>query len=354
MMASRRSAAGMCRSRACATAMPGHPGGPLRVGGVDRHPVRAGLLERERHRDQPAVELGHRHLHGRVHRGERGAGRRPGRPGRGQAQRLQHRDVQGGQRGHVPGVVITARGRVRGHRPARREHGDDDRVHPLEQVVELRAARRAASRRTRAPRWPRTPRPRRPACRRTRCSRRPRASGRTRCRRWGGRAGAAARHAGRGARPYSGSTSGGSKPSPVSRIVSDRNRASWARLPRAAFAQVGQGLGGHPGGHRGQRHQLRVRGRLAAEHHRGQAAGQHGVQALGPAAAAAEQAHHHAERAVQQRGQVRRRGTGRVGQPPVSAALFPGAGPGGQQVGVRSREQHDARRGHHQAEPSSG
>ena len=207
----------------------GHPGGPLRVGGVDRHPVRAGLLERERHRDQAAVELGHRHLHGRVHRGERGGGRRPGRPGRGQAQGLEHRDVQGGQRGHVPGVVITARGRVRGHRPARREHGDDDRVHPLEQVVELRGrgAQRAAEHGHRAG----------PAGLDRvgqRVGERGVPGDRVRAVEHdadGGAAGQARPLAVRAAvRPYSGSTSGGSNPSPVSRIVSDRNRASWARF----------------------------------------------------------------------------------------------------------------------------
>ena len=84
----------------------------------------------------------------------------------------------------------------------------------------------------------------------------------------------------------------------------------------------------------------------------------------------AEEAQHHAERPVQQGRHVGGCGAGRIGQPPGRATwvvwlgglgglgslrrLRGLGGLGGQQVGIRSRDQHDASWGHHQAEPSSG
>ena len=56
----RCSAVGMCRSRAWRTAMPATRARALGVGDVDRQPVGVDLLEGERHGDQPAVELGDR------------------------------------------------------------------------------------------------------------------------------------------------------------------------------------------------------------------------------------------------------------------------------------------------------
>jgi hypothetical protein len=48
----------------------GHAGRPLGIGDVVRQSVGVGLLERERHTDQPAVELGDRDLVADVERGE--------------------------------------------------------------------------------------------------------------------------------------------------------------------------------------------------------------------------------------------------------------------------------------------
>ena len=298
---------------------PGHPGGPFRVRGVDRDPVRAGFLERERDGDQPAVELGHRHLHGRVHRGEGRAGRRPGLAGRGQAQRLEHRDVQGGQRGHVPGLVVAARGCVGGHRAARGEHRDDDRVHPVQQVVELlrRGPQRAAEDGDRVA-----------AGRLDSVGQRVHEGGvpgdRVRAveddpyGRAAGEAGPLPVRA--GVRAVGGEHLGRFEPFPGEQDRVGQEAGQLGQVGRAAFPEVGEGLGGHPAGHRGQRHQLGVGGWLAAEHHRGQPAGQHRVQALGPAAPAAEQAKHHTERPVQQGRHVGGCGTGRIGQAPGGAA----------------------------------
>ena len=306
---------------------PGHPGGPLRVRGVDTDAVRAGFLERERDRDQPAVELRHRHLHGRVHRGERRAGRRPGLAGRGQAQRLEHRDVQGGQRGHVPGVVIAARGRVGGHRPARGEHRDDDRVHAVQQVVELRRCgpQRAAEHGDRVGAGlldgvGQRVHERGVPGHRVRAVEHDADGGA------GGEAGPLAARA--GVLAVGGEHLRGLEPFPGEQDRVGQEAGQLGQVGRAALPEVGEGLGGHPAGHRGQRHQLGVRGRLAAQHHRGQAAGQHRVEALGPAAAAAEQAHHHAERAVQQGRHVGGCGAGRVGQAPGGAVWLGLTGPG--------------------------
>ena len=59
---------------------PGQPGGALGVGRVAGYPVGPFLLERERHGDQAAVELGDRDLHGGVDRGQRGVRGLPLRP----------------------------------------------------------------------------------------------------------------------------------------------------------------------------------------------------------------------------------------------------------------------------------
>ena len=112
----------------------GQPGGALGIGGVARDPVRALLLERERHGDQAAVEFGDRDLHGGV---DRGQGRVRGLPlgaRAGQAEALQHRHVQAGQQAGVP---VALAGGVRGGRAAGREHGGDHRVGRAEQLREL-------------------------------------------------------------------------------------------------------------------------------------------------------------------------------------------------------------------------
>ena len=118
----------MCRSRACADRDPGDPGGPLGVGHVDREAVGVDLLERERHGDQPAVELGIATCVAAS------SGESPSslvsqrRAAAGQAEALQDRHVQRGQRSDVPGLVVAAGAAPRGLRAARREHGDDHRV----------------------------------------------------------------------------------------------------------------------------------------------------------------------------------------------------------------------------------
>ncbi len=101
---------------------PGHAGGALGVRDVAGQAVGVGLLERERHRDQPAVELRHGHLIARVHRGQAVVVGLPGGAVAGQAHRLQGGHVQLGQVGHVPGLVVAARARARRAGAARGEH----------------------------------------------------------------------------------------------------------------------------------------------------------------------------------------------------------------------------------------
>ncbi len=124
----RRSAGGMCRSRACAHGDAGDPGGPLGVGDVDGQPVGVDLLERERHGDEPAVELRDRHL------GAASSGDSPSSlaahvgAAAGQAQALQDRHVERGERADVPGLVVPAGRTRRRAGAAGGEHGDDQRV----------------------------------------------------------------------------------------------------------------------------------------------------------------------------------------------------------------------------------
>ena len=112
----------------------GQPGGTFGVGGVARDPVRAFLLERERHGDHAPVELGDRDLHGGVDRGQRGVRCLPLRARAGQAEALQHGHVQAGQQAGVP---VALAGGIRGGRAAGREHGGDHRVGRAEQLREL-------------------------------------------------------------------------------------------------------------------------------------------------------------------------------------------------------------------------
>ena len=74
---------------------PGDAGGALGVGDVRRQAVLVDLLERERHGDQAAVELGHGDLGRGVERRDALVVVLPGRAAAGQAQRLQDRDVEG-------------------------------------------------------------------------------------------------------------------------------------------------------------------------------------------------------------------------------------------------------------------
>ena len=129
-----------------AAAIPATRAGPLGVGDVHRHPVGSGLLERERHRDDPAVELGDRHLHGRVHRRQRARRGRPTSPAtlvRHSA--LDHRHVQRRQRGDVPGVLVAAGRRVGRGRAARRRARSRSARRPRPAGRRPRRRRRAAS-----------------------------------------------------------------------------------------------------------------------------------------------------------------------------------------------------------------
>ena len=117
---------------------PGHPRGAFRIRNVARQAVFASLLERERHADDPAVELRYRHLGGRVERAEPGVRIGPLRPRRGEAQRLHDRDVQGGDRAGVPRLVVPARLGHRRNRAPGCEHGDDQHVGPAERLQKFR------------------------------------------------------------------------------------------------------------------------------------------------------------------------------------------------------------------------
>jgi hypothetical protein len=115
----------------------GHAGRAFGVGDVDRQAVPVGLLERERHGDQPAVELGHRDLGGDVERARPVVTLRPGGAAAGQAQALQDRHVRRGEFGDVPGLVVAACGGRRGLGAPGCEHGDDQRVGAVEQLQQF-------------------------------------------------------------------------------------------------------------------------------------------------------------------------------------------------------------------------
>lgn len=105
---------------------------------------------------------------------------------------------------------------------------------------------------------------------------------------------------------------------------------------RAPFDQVGQGFGGHPGGHRRGRHQLRVGHRLAAEHDRGHAGAEHRREAVRPRLPATEQSYDGQVHPVEQGRHGVQLDPGGVGEPVVG-----GAGAGGEQVGVGGGQQQD-------------
>ena len=106
----------------------GDPPAALGIGDVVRQSVAVGLLEGERHRDDPAVELRHRHLGGHVERRHALVRVGPGRPTPGQAQSLQDRDVEGSQCPDVPGLVVTAGAGGGRLGPTGGEHGGDQGV----------------------------------------------------------------------------------------------------------------------------------------------------------------------------------------------------------------------------------
>ena len=216
---------------------PGHPCAALGVGHVAGQPVLVDLLEGERRGDDPPVELGDRDLGGRVERSHAVVGGLPLLAAAGQAEPLQDRDVQGGHPLDVPGLVLTA-GRRRGRlAPTRREHGDDQGVQAAECVVQVigggpqrRGEDRQPDSLTRrvdgvgqrvrevgVPTGVVRPVEQHPHLRQGRWSRTS-VSERLDTR-------------GRSSHPHAGISAGGSKPSPVSSTVSERNACSWARFP---------------------------------------------------------------------------------------------------------------------------
>ena len=107
---------------------PGDPAGAFRIGHIARQAVGVDFLEGERNRDEPAIELRHRHLVPGVQRGQTFVVVLPGLAIAGQAERLQDRYVERGQFGDVPGFVV-ATGANRGRpRATGREHRDQERV----------------------------------------------------------------------------------------------------------------------------------------------------------------------------------------------------------------------------------
>ncbi len=99
------------------------------------------FLERDRHRDDPPVELGDGHVHGRVERAKAARARVPLSPRRSARDRLQDRHVQS-----FMGLREAAMGPVAhiGHRErhGRHQHVNQPLVTPVEQVKRPRPRRR--------------------------------------------------------------------------------------------------------------------------------------------------------------------------------------------------------------------
>lgn len=205
---------------------PGDAGGALGVGHVRGQAVLVDLLEGERDGDEPAVELGDGDLAGGVQRGEALVVLLPGGARAGQAQGLEDRHVERGERARVPGLLVAARLRLRGLGAAGGEDGGDDRVRAAEGVQQLRLGgaqgRHVQREGLRAGVLDRL------------------AEGADE----GGVpahvVGAVVEHGDRGAGgrpgvrsrgPQVGAAAGASKPWPVSRTVSERKRASCSRFP---------------------------------------------------------------------------------------------------------------------------
>ena len=120
---------------------PGHPRAALQVGhvardgGADPRDPGVALLERDDAAEQPPVELGDRHLRGRVERRETRGRLLPGCPRRRRRDRLDDGDAEAGQRRCVPllpglahPVATLGRDRVARARASGGEHRDDQRV----------------------------------------------------------------------------------------------------------------------------------------------------------------------------------------------------------------------------------
>ncbi len=312
---------------------PRDPGGAFGIGDVGGQAVPVDLLERERHRDQPPVELGHGDLGRRVQRRDALVARQPGRPRTGQAQRLQDRHVQAGQRAGVPRLVVAARGRLGGAGAARGQHGGEDGVGGRQlgdQAGFGRAQRRHVERQ-----------------------------------------GAAARRLDRVAQ---GADEGGVPAHVVGAVVehghgraAGRGGLARQRAPRrrgrgrveavageqhgvrqeagellqvagAAVRQIRVRLGGDADRHGGGRHELGVRGLFTAEDDDGPPVGEQQVEPVLPRPHPAEQADDHEPGPVEQPGQLVQREPGRIGE----AVRHRAAGrPRAEQVGVGGGQQQD-------------
>ena len=168
-------------------------------------------------------------------------------PRAGQAQPLQDRHVQRGERADVPAVVVTA-GADRRPVWRRRPPARSPPWRRRSRSNSISSARRGSQRCT----VQRQRRGRRPASiavgtarRRRRCSRPAAGRGSRAPRRSGPRSSAAV--AGQ-QRPSSGIAAGGAKPCPVSSTVSDRKRVQLRQVVRAALGQVDVRLGAMPAG----------------------------------------------------------------------------------------------------------
>ncbi len=305
---------------------PGEPGRAFGVGRVHRHSVRTGFLERERHGDDPAVELGDRDLHGRVHRCHARVARRPLRTRRGQAQPLHHGYVQGGECTDVPRLVIPACGRIRRSGATGGEHGHHQRVDPGEQTQD--AVNPAG-------------------CIQVACIQA--AQGRGEHRVGIGPAGlqrvAQCVHergvAGRGVRPVEhdpdrwtvgpahpravhpggGHRRGRRETEPGEQQGVGKEAVQLGEVRGAALSQVSQRCRGNTGRYGGTSHEFGVGHRFPAEHHRRAARGERRGQPVRPGPHPPEQPDDHHGRAVEQRGDVLGGAVGggkpgRVGHPP--------------------------------------
>ncbi len=310
---------------------PGHARAPLGVGDVAGQAVGVDLLERERSGDDAPVELGDRDLVGRVQRVDAVVRLRPVVAAPGQAQALQHGDVQGGDALDVPRLVVATRAGGPGRGAAGRQYGHDQRVQRAERVEQLVGRRAQGAGEDRHAH---------PAGGVDRVGQRVRESGVP-----AHLVGAVVEHAHAGAvrRPARAGTARrvvrparvlpGPAPGIASFVTTRRGvRARSRRHPPhrhahrrlepgageqhgvrqkgvqlrevrgPALGEVAVGLGGGADGDRRQLHEVGVGRLLAAQHHHGHARAQDGGEPVVPRAARAKDPHHHQVGGLDQRG----------------------------------------------------
>ena len=303
---------------------PGDARAPLGVGDVAGQAVGVDLLERERGGDDATVELGDRDLVGRVQRVDAVVRLRPVVAAPGQAQALQHGDVQGGDALDVPRLVVATRAGSPGRGAAGRQYGHDQRVQRAEGVEQLVGRRAQGAGEDRHAH---------PAGGVDRVGQRVRESGVP-----AHLVGAVVEHAHAGAarrlvrpaRVLPGRVAGIAAFVTTRRGVGARplrhppHRHAHRRLEtgageqhrvgeegvqlrevgRPALGEIAVGLGGGPDGDGRQFHEVGVRGLLTAQHHHGHARAQDGGESVIPRATRAENTDHHQVGAGDQGGQV--------------------------------------------------